>query len=117
MLVGEGAWCGWGCGAVVWLRVRARGGGCWGGGWACSCVAPVTSAPQLSTPTHFVDTLNHPCLCCTTSYHPPPPPPRPRHYLFMSAASRTDEARREEGDDYGNPWYTELQVRVWCVCM
>jgi hypothetical protein len=35
---------------------------------------------------------------------------RPRHYLFMSAATQTDESRRDEVDEFGNPWYTELQV-------
>jgi hypothetical protein len=28
----------------------------------------------------------------------------------MSAATRTDESRREEVDELGNPWYTELEV-------
>ena len=32
----------------------------------------------------------------------------------MSAATRTDEDRRDEVDEYGNPWYTELEVSL-CV--
>jgi hypothetical protein len=35
----------------------------------------------------------------------------------MSAATRTDASRRDEVDEFGNPWYTELQVitRTWSM--
>jgi hypothetical protein len=80
------------------------------GAWRASAVQHTLPVPGLlsaGAPAPAAEAPAFARACC------PCAPRRPRHYLFRTEATRTDAARLDEVDEFGNPHFTELQVAGW----